>query len=413
MAWWRTYRSCWPELYVSSNPSNVFDPTNIISDPGSHSAEVQAVLGHRRPKRIVYAPNYWQWFSHHQRHGTLPEELSGCDDQLDMIRHLGLAVFSRNIYCDQLRGWYGGLCEIDWQDVGMSETETADGDDLVIDRVFRTPAGDLTQRQRYRHNQSTLVEEKHIVDDYEMQLDRYEKLVAGRRWRFIPERYQRVRQRVGVDGVVIAGELHSPLKMLHYDMGPEAAIYLLMDYPERAAELMAMHESAQLDLVRQIAEAGCPAMMSMDNLDSAFHPPSYVENYSASFYEKASRICHEHGSTFFIHACGQQKANLKLIASLGVDGLEGVTSSPLGDVRIEEAMELTGDPFIITGGISAAETDRLQTRESVFTYVEHLFDRLRPYGHRFILAASCNTAFTTRWETLLHFRDAWREYGEL
>ena len=389
------------------------DPSHNESDPGSHGAGVRAVLGRRRPGSIVYAPNYWQWFSHHQRHGMLPDELLGCDDQLDMIRQLGLAVFSRNIYCDQLRGWYGGLCEIDWQDVGMSETETADGDDLLIERVFRMPAGELTQRQRYRHDQSTLVEEKHLVDDYGTQLDRYEQLVAGRRWRFVPGRYQQVRQRVGDDGVAIAGELHSPLKMLHYDLGPEATIYLLTDHPERAAELMARHEAAQLDLVRQIAESGCPAMMSMDNLDSAFHPPGYVESYSASFYEKASRICHEHDSTFFIHACGQQRANLKLIASLGVDGLEGVAYPPLGDVQLEEAMELTPDRFIITGGISAAETDRLQTREAVFAYVENLFDGLRPHAHRFILAASCNTAITTRWETLVQFRDAWREFGGL
>ncbi len=35
--------------------------------------------------------------------------------------------------------------------------------------------------------------------------------------------------------------------------------------------------------------------------------------------------------------------------------------------------------------------------------------RLRPYAHRFILAASCNTAINARLETLLDFRDAWRE----
>ena len=78
-------------------------------------------------------------------------------------------------------------------------------------------------------------------------------------------------------------------------------------------------------------------MMAMDNLDSVFHPPPYVEQYAASFYEQASQICHEHGSTFFIHACGQQRANLRLISSLGVDGLEGVASPPLGDGELDEA----------------------------------------------------------------------------
>ena len=40
---------------------------------------------------------------------------------------------------------------------------------------------------------------------------------------------------------------------------------------------------------------------------------------------------------------------------------------------------------------------------------DRLFEKLRPYRHRFIFAASCNTAIDARWETLLDFRDAWRE----
>ena len=154
-------------------------------------------------------------------------------------------------------------------------------------------------------------------------------------------------------------------------------------------------------------------MIAMDNLDATFHSPGYVEQYSASFYEQASRICHQHRSVFFIHACGQQRANLKLIASLGVDGLEGVAYPPVGDVQLDEALEMTGDRFIVTGGISAAEIDRLQTREAVFQYVLELFERMRPFAHRFIFSASCNTPITARWEQLVWLRDAWREYGQM
>lgn len=374
---------------------------------------VQAVLDRRCPDRIVYAPNYWQWLSHHRLHGTLPEDISHCETQLQLLEHLGVDVFSRNVYCDQRRCWFGGLSEIEWDGVEVEQTEEALGNDLVIDRIYRTPAGDLSERQRYVHDQSTLVQEKFTVDDYSSQLDAYEHLVRGRRCRFLAERYEQEQLRVGAGGIVIAGELYSPLKMLHFDLGPENATFLLMDHADRAAELLGAHERAQLDLVRQMAQAGVPAMMAMDNLDAAFHPPKYIEQYSASFYEQASRICHEHGSTFFIHACGQQQANLKLIASLGVDGIEGVASPPLGDVQLDEALSATGDRLIITGGISAAETDRLKTRGDVFAYVQQLFDRLRPYSHRFVFAASCNTAITARWEQLVWFRDAWREYGSL
>ncbi len=371
---------------------------------------IQAVLARERPDRIVYAPNYWQWLAHHRQHGTLPQEIPHCETQLQLLQHLEVDVFSRNVYCDQRRCWFGGLTEIEWEDIKFEQTEESIGHDLVINRTFRTVAGLLSERQRYTHDQSTLVQEKFAVDDYSRQLDAYEHLVRGRRWRFLANRYDQQCACVGDGGVVVAGELFSPLKMLHLDMGPEATTYLLMDHPERAAELLAIHERAQLDLVRQMAESGVPAMMAMDNIDSAFHPPKYIEQYSASFYEQASQICHEHGSTFFIHACGQQQANLRLIASLGVDGIEGVASPPLGDVQLDEALAMTGDRLIITGGISAAETDRLQSRQEVFAYVRQLFNRLRPNSHRFMFAASCNTAITARWEQLVWFRDAWREY---
>ena len=385
---------------------------SAIPDPSPRQA-VFDVLNRRRPARVVYAPNYWQWFAHHRRHGTLPEELADCTDQLEMIDRLGLDVFSRNIYCDQRRCWFGGLSRALCEGIDAEETESPDGDDLIIQRAYHTPKGTLTERQRHCHNQSTLVTEEFLVDDYSKHLDAYEALVHARRWQFEVERFQAEQARVGERGVVMVGELYSPLKMLHLDLGPEATTYLLMDHPRRAAELMRVHEEAQVDLAHQIGAAGTDAMIAMDNLDTAFHPPHYVERYSASFYERASRIAHQHGSTFFIHACGQQRANLPLIATLGVDGLEGVAYPPLGDVELEEAMELSGDRFIVTGGISAIETDRLRSRDEVFAYVENLFDRLRPHAQRFILAASCNTAISARWSTLVHFRDAWRELGSL
>jgi uroporphyrinogen-III decarboxylase len=168
-----------------------------------------------------------------------------------------------------------------------------------------------------------------------------------------------------------------------------------------------------LDLTRQMAEGGVRVMMSMDNIDTAFHTPPYVEKYSASFYQQAARICHQHGSLLFIHACGQQRGNLKLLAELGVDGLEGVAFPPLGDVQMEEALELSGDRFIVTGGISPMEFLDLHTREEVFAYTRNLFARVRPYAHRFIFSSSCNTPYTAAWERIVDFRDAWRKRGQL
>lgn len=67
--------------------------------------DLPAVLNRQHPARMAHAPNYWQWFAHHRNHGLLPPEIAHCRSQLEVIKHLGLEVFSRNICCDEQRGW--------------------------------------------------------------------------------------------------------------------------------------------------------------------------------------------------------------------------------------------------------------------------------------------------------------------
>jgi len=348
---------------------------------------------------------------HHRNHGKLPADLADCRSQLDMIRRLGLSVFSRNIYCDPTRGWFGGLSEEVLTGLDLVESRRVEGKDTVTECVYHTKAGSLEERKRYVFAESTLVQEKFLVDESDPKWDAFTEIVKSRCWKFLGERYVAVRDELGPEGgVVVAGELFSPLKLLHLAAGADKTVYLLMDHPERCAEIMDLHEAAQLDLLRQMLAGGVEAVMAMDNLDAMFHPPAYIEQYSARFYETASRLCRDAGARFFIHACGQQKAILPLIGSLGVDGLEGVAFPPIGDVELEEAMRLGGERLIITGGISASEFMRLRTRDEVSGYVRNLFDRMRPHANRFMLSASCNTPYTATWEQITWFRDAWLEY---
>ncbi len=88
---------------AANPPQPLSDSRGIVG----RRAVVESVLRRETPPRFVYAPNYWQWFSHQLNHGLLPPELVHCRTQLDLIRHLGLDVFSRNIYSDQQQCWFG------------------------------------------------------------------------------------------------------------------------------------------------------------------------------------------------------------------------------------------------------------------------------------------------------------------
>jgi hypothetical protein len=371
------------------------------------------MLERKDPGRFVYAPNYWQWFAHHRNHGLLPPELAEAGDQLGMIRFLGLDIFSRNIYCNEQEGWFGGLTRPVWpEELKFKEQRYADGRDLITERTWTTPTGELHERLRYVWRESTLVQEKFLLNDYETQAEAFEHWLEKRQCRFDPDAWKAQSARMPEGAVICAGEVISPLKMLHMLLGPEQSVFLLMDEPDMAARWMKLHHDQQIAVIRQMLEGGVRSIMAMDNLDTQFHPPHYVEQYSASFYEEASALCHQYGATFWIHACGQQKKNLKLISSLGVDGLEGVAFPPSGDITLPEAFALSGDRFLITGGISATQFTQLQSREAVFAYTEELLQSLRKYRHRFMLAPSCNTPINARWEQIVWFRDAWREFAE-
>src|SRR5665648_101325 len=140
----------------------------------------------------------------------------------------------------------------------------------------------------YVFDESTIVQKEFLITDYNKQSAAFEQFIASRKWKFNKTKYEQISREVGDRGVVIVGDLFSPLKMLHFAMGPVNSVYFLMDQPEFSKTILDLHEKAMLDLVRQCMANEVRVIMSMDNLDTMFHPPSYVEAYSASFYEKAS-----------------------------------------------------------------------------------------------------------------------------
>lgn len=371
---------------------------------------VHAVLHGQKPKHIVYAPNYWQWFSYHKQHGTMPETLSGINSQLDLIRYLGLDVFSRNLYSPQRLRWYGGIAKEIFEETLVHKTIERAGEDTIIRSVYNTPAGTLSDSYRYQFSGATVIQEKPLIGDYTTQYDQLLAFVKDRRFMVCPQVLRYYQDMAGTDAIVVAGELISPLKLLHILLGPEQTTYFLCDMPDEARVVMQLHEQTQRTLAKALCRAGAQVLMSMDNLDTAFHPPHYVDRYCASYYQGIAKICHEYGAKWMIHACGCQKANLPLIAAYNVDGLEGVAYPPFGDVTLPAAMELTHSAFIITGGISPAEYDRLKSEQAVFDYVNGLFLSMKNYSHRFIFSASCNTPISAQFEQLIWFRNAWNNY---
>lgn len=385
-------------------------PLTYRPDP---EARIRKVLRREMPDRFVYAPNYWQWFTHHRRHESLPVELRDCRSQLDMIRHLGQDVFSRNVYCDPLQYWFGGLLRPDFGPVAYVEetAESAGGDRLTVKR-YETSHGPLSEELLYKHDHSTLVQKKYLIDAKEPKLDAFAELVRSTNRRLDHAFLASYLNELRSEEVLVAGEVFSPLKLFHLAANPSETIFILMDHPKQCEEIMRQHTESQLASIRALLAGGVEVVMAMDNLDAAFHTRKYIAQCSADFYRRAGELCHACGAAFFIHACGQQKAILEPVAALGVDGLEGVCFPPLGDIALDEAMRLAPN-LLITGGFSAHQSTQFTCFRDAEDYVRDLFERMRPYADRFMLSASCNVPIETNWDSIRWADDAWRKFATL
>lgn len=376
------------------------------SDRVTSKERLSAVLEGRVPDRVPFAPNIWQWFEYHKLHGSLPKELQECESHLEATRVLGVDIFSRNLATDIRMRWFGSHALPTYSQTEVVETIEADRRHLI----YRTPEGPLNEVLEFQREGCTLVQLEYLFKDFDKEkaawLALYEDLQLSFDW----ESFNRLSRAVGDEGIVITGEITSPLKQLHICARADQTTFLLVDHEVEMLELMAVYAEKALVLIEEMARGGVRVIMSMDNLDSTFYPPPYFERYCYEFYSKAAEICHRHGSYLFSHACGSQRSILPQVVQCGIDGLEGIAFPPLGDIDLWEAKE-AGESFIVVGGLSAVQLEGPVTREAAENYVERLFHRMDPL-ERFVFSMSCNTSIHTRWDTLRYYRDAWLKYGD-
>jgi uroporphyrinogen-III decarboxylase len=220
---------------------------------------------------------------------------------------------------------------------------------------------------------------------------------------------------VGDGGIVMVHLTQSPLKTFHWLAGAENASLFLIDHPNEMKELSAIHERKALALLESVVDnPEAEVFISLDNMDSAFYPPYFFRDYCRRFYEEAARVIHRLGKIFVVHACGRDRALMRLVGKSRIDCLEGLTPPPMGDVPLDQARAMTGyENFTVNGGMDTPHLETCENAEAqIHEYTRALFASMGDKRH-FIFASSCSTPAITPWENLVYFRDAAREHGAL
>lgn len=368
---------------------------------------IKLLLNGNEPDRVIYSPNIWQWFYHHKSNHTLPKQLRECQTLLDAHIVLGEDCFSRNLASDQLTQWYGGFTNTRYEGI---EVESIN-DGLATKIIYHTNKGDLQEDFFYDKKESTLTQTKFVLNDPETQLSAFKELVSAKNLVFDKDKWHRFENKIGDLGMNIFGDLCNPLKLFHFACNPANTTYLLVDMPSQVHDIMEIHTSKCLDTAKQAIDCGVKAMMTMDNLDVLFFSPPYFKSYCTPFFKKLLKLCHQHDVVLMSHACGRIKELLPLCVQAGLDGLEGITPPPLGNVELYDAKTITGGNFICNGGITPLIQKQVKSKQEVYDFTRTIFDKFED-KRQFVFSMSCNTVINTSYDVIRWFGDATRDLSD-
>lgn len=359
-----------------------------------------ALLRGERPQWVPCAINFWQWYAHHKKNGTLPPELAGTSDYLDAMKAAGLDVCSRNID--------GGVRS---SHVACEPEKITEPGPLGPRRTtrFHTPHGTLTHVAEEQTSQSTGYEVEDLVKDWSRDGRAYLWLLEGTRYTWDRQAFARTDARVGDAGVVMVSLPGTPLKRLHIDFGLEHACLFALDEPEAAKTCCDLYWKNVLPLLHQIASdpavhVGC----MMDNVDAPFYSPTLASLYWTPYVREAADIFRSHGKRLMVHACGHLKHLMGVFRESGVHGLEGMAHPPLGDFTPSDARAMP-EHFIYNGGFSAHE-QVTRSDDEVCAFYNAYFRELDGLP-RFIFASACQTTITTPWARIRLAIDLCRQHG--
>jgi hypothetical protein len=378
---------------------------------------LNAIAG-EKVDRVPFIPNIWQWFYVNKEQDNLPEHLHIMEHPVDVLRWMGADIFSK--FEGDVRQPIYHECQYEvefenpvagtppWASFTSFECGTKRKERII------TPHGELSHAWEYRSDTGAPFEIEHWWKNFDEEYDAIRAWMLDTEWTYDKDALKKGLKLIGEDGIVLFQLLPTPLKQLHWLAGQDKSSYFIMDHPDEMRELARIHEQKSLEFLEQVIDLDTVMVFEIpDNVDSAFYPPYWFEEFCLPILKREAQMVHDRGKYLFLHSCGHLKALANLFIQSEVDCVEGQAPPPIGDWYLHEARALS-ELLIVCGGMAAPEQE-LQTpdrSERLDNYVKTLFESMGD-KRRFLFGSSCNTSPRTDLENLIFFRDAAWKYGDL
>jgi len=221
-------------------------------------------------------------------------------------------------------------------------------------KSWHTPAGTISEHWQYLESARCWAHDRYAVksrEDLRVLLDVWERTLFPA----CPEVYPRLDAWIGDAGLPLAPAPRSPVPALLADWcGVEGTVFLLADHEDLVGEILVAIDRANNAAFEALIASPCELVHFCDNLDSSASTPFFAR-WMREYYEKRVAQLHRAGKFAVVHLDGRVRGLLPRLAGCGFDAVESITPAPVGDVKIEELREVTGNGHtIIWGGVPGA-----------------------------------------------------------
>jgi len=167
------------------------------------------------------------------------------------------------------------------------------------------------------------------------------------------EKYHAWDDYVGDTGIVCLLPGYSAVGyLMHYWMGVERLMYAMADWPETVHAVVEQINGNNLQMIDLLATAPGDVAIMGDNFSSDMQPPHFFAEWSRAYYAEAIRRLHAAGKKVAVHIDGKLRGAIAMLREVGMDCVDAVTPTPMGDLTPAECRDEAGPDCILSGGVS-------------------------------------------------------------
>lgn len=296
-----------------------------------------ALFNRMKADRLVWQPRIQHWYEVNQVRETLPEQYEGMS-LLEIYDDLGASPRAYHYFNDTIKCIEGENIEL-----------TVKEDENYVYQKYRTPEGSITQVER-----KTEYRTARLRVEYFLKSIRDFKVLAcilkHQTFEFDNDLYERMDK--------LIGDRSEPLVTIPWGsiqrffivyMGFQRGVIALWKHRDEVEELLRIFDENDDKRLEVIKKAPFRIVNFGDNIDEGLCSPPLFRRYMLPYYRRRTEELHKTGKFCTSHWDGKIKLVLPFARETGLDGLECVPPSPMGNVTLEELEEGLEDMVLVDG----------------------------------------------------------------